>query len=256
MTSKVQIGNWQSAIENYFNYFTEIEDAFVRRRGKHLLLSPLDWALIETWKQIGIPLHVVLRGVERSFDSWEARPRKRSVKSLLYCQEEVEAQYAEWLEARVGRANEEESTTPETEPARDNLPFARGAVLDFLTQARLALVETREQRRQSGEDDFSEALGRCAVLLQEITDDFAASRTPDARRLEDSLSGLERMISDALNSVLSPGEMESIRSEIVEQLRPYRAHMEKAVYQQTLDNLLLKRLREQFAVPRLSLFYL
>jgi hypothetical protein len=256
MTSKVQIGNRQSAIGNYFNYFTEIEDAFVRRRGKHLLLSPLDWALIETWKQIGIPLHVVLRGVERSFDSWEARPRKRSVKSLLYCQEEVEAQYAEWLEARVGRANEEESTTPETETARDNLPFARGAVLDFLNQARLALVETWEQRRQSGEDDFSEALGRCAVLLEEITDDFAASRTPDARRLEDSLSGLERMISDALDSVLSPGEMESIRSEIVEQLRPYRAHMEKAVYQQTLDNLLLKRLREQFAVPRLSLFYL
>jgi len=257
MTSKVQIGNRQSAIENYFNYFTEIEDAFVRRRGKHLLLSPLDWALIETWKQIGIPLHVVLRGIDRSFDSWEARPRKRSVKSLLYCQEEVEAQYAEWLEARVGRANEEESTTSsETETAKDNLPFARGAVLDFLNQARLALVETWEQRRQSGEDNFSEALGRCAALLQEITDDFAASRTPDARRLEDSLTGLERMISDALNSVLSPREMESIRSEVVEQLRPYRKHMEKAVYQQTLDNLLLKRLREQFAVPRLSLFYL
>ena len=87
---------------NYFNYFTEIEDAFVRRRGKHLFLSPIDWALMETWKETGIPLHIVLRGVERSFDSFEAKPRKRSVKSLLYCQEEVEAQYAEWLESRVG----------------------------------------------------------------------------------------------------------------------------------------------------------
>src|SRR6476660_5743813 len=87
---------------NYFNYFTEIEDTFVRRRGKHLFLSPMDWALMETWKEQEIPLHIVLRGVERSFDSFEAKPRKRTVKSLLYCQEEVEAQFAEWLEARVG----------------------------------------------------------------------------------------------------------------------------------------------------------
>src|ERR671926_969554 len=87
---------------NYFNYFTEIEDAFIRRRGRHLLLSPMDWALIESWKEMGVPLHVALRGIEKSFDSYEARPRKRSVKSLMYCQEEVEAQFAEWLESQTG----------------------------------------------------------------------------------------------------------------------------------------------------------
>ena len=77
---------------NYFSYFTEIEETFVRRRGKHLFIGTFDWALIETWKQIGIPLHVALRGIEKAFDSWESKPRKRSVNSLLYCQEEVEAQ--------------------------------------------------------------------------------------------------------------------------------------------------------------------
>src|ERR1700737_1025853 len=87
---------------NYFNYFTEIEDAFVRRRGKHLLVSSMDWALIEAWKEMDIPLHVALRGIEKAFDSWESKPRKRSIKSLLYCQEEVEAQFAEWMESRVG----------------------------------------------------------------------------------------------------------------------------------------------------------
>src|ERR687890_1353881 len=87
---------------NYFNYYTEIEDTFVRRRGKHLLLSPLDWALIESWKTMGVPLHVALRGIEQSFDSYESKPRRRSVKSLLYCQEEVEAQFAEWRESQTG----------------------------------------------------------------------------------------------------------------------------------------------------------
>jgi len=242
---------------NYFNYFTEIEDAFVRRRGKHLLLSPLDWALIETWQQIGVPLHVVLRGVERSFDSWEARPRKRSVKSLLYCQEEVEAQYAEWQEARVGRAGDaEDAAGNAAEALNEDLPFSRGSVLEYLEQVRLALVEAWQQRRQIGEDNLSEALERGISLLQAITEDFATSALPDARKLEDSLTGLERMLSDALKAVVAAADLDSIRHEVVEQLRPYRAHMDKAVYQQTIDNLTLKRLREHFAVPRLSLFYL
>src|SRR6476660_5039984 len=108
---------------NYFNYFTEIEDTFVRRRGKHLFLSPMDWALMETWKETGIPLHIVLRGVERSFDSFEAKPRKRSVKSLLYCQEEVEAQHAEWLESRVGA-----NPPTDTEEVSAKTPFSKTAV--------------------------------------------------------------------------------------------------------------------------------
>src|ERR671939_864800 len=97
---------------NYFNYFTEIEETFVRRRGKHLWLSTLDWSLMESWKEMGVPLHVVLRGIERAFDSYEARPRNRSVKSLFYCQEEVEAQFAEWLEAQRG-ANAAAGTSDE-----------------------------------------------------------------------------------------------------------------------------------------------
>ena len=68
---------------NYFNYFTEIEDAFVRRRGKHLLLSPMDWALMDSWKQMGVPLHVVLRGIETAFDSYESRPQPQRQVALL-----------------------------------------------------------------------------------------------------------------------------------------------------------------------------
>ena len=88
---------------NYFNYFSEIEELFVRRRGRNLLLSPLDWALIETWQEREVPLHIILRSIERVFDGVDKQPaRKRTVKSLLYCKEEIEAQYAEWLERQVG----------------------------------------------------------------------------------------------------------------------------------------------------------
>lgn len=251
---------------NYFNYFTEVEDTFVRRRAKHLLLSSIDWALIESWKELGIPLHVVLRGIEKAFDSWEAKPRKRSVKTLLYCQEEVEAQYAEWLESRVGATPDEEAgadvgpdvgadlSVRPASPTR--LPFPRADILFHLRTAREKITATAQQRNAAGPDDISEALNRAALLLGDLEEEFAQAAQPDAQKLEVSLTGIERMLSDALRAAAPPAQLESINTEIKKQLRPYRSHMETAIYEQTLDNLLLKRLREQFGVPRLSLFYL
>jgi hypothetical protein len=241
---------------NYFNYFTEIEDAFVRRRAKHLFLSPMDWALMETWKEQGIPLHIVLRGIEKSFDSYEAKPRKRSVKSLLYCQEEVEAQFAEWMESRVGASPSQDGDVQDGEKEAAKLPFSLTEIGDHLERGRLALTQAAITRGQNGEDDFSEALSRAAALLEEISIDFAAGSSLDARKLEDSLTGLERMLTDAVFSVVPAEQLDSIKKEVKEQLRSYRNQMEPAVYKQTFDNLLLKRLREQFTVPRLSLFYL
>jgi len=234
---------------NYFNYFTEIEDAFVRRRGKHLFLSPMDWALMETWKQQGIPLHIVLRGVEKSFDSYEAKPRKRTVKTLLYCQEEVEAQFAEWVESHVGSGGD----SPESETESDRTPFSFAAITEHLERSRNALSELAKSRTQ--EDDLSEALTRAIALLVDIETDFASSTTLDTRKLEDSLTGLERMLNDSMFSVVSSTAMEELKNGIKEQLKPYRSQMEAAVYKQTFDNLLLKGLREQFGMPRLSLFY-
>jgi hypothetical protein len=230
---------------NYFNYFTEIEDAFVRRRGKHLFLSPMDWALMETWKQQGIPLHIVLRGVEKSFDSYEARPRKRTVKTLLYCQEEVEAQYAEWVEARVG------SATASAELESDKTPFSFAAISEHLQRTRNALSELAQSRN----DDLSEALTRAAALLLDIEKDFASGATLDTRKLEDSLTGLERMLNDSMLSVAGPSTLDEFKKGVKDQLKPYRAQMDAAAYKQTFDNLLLKRLREEFALPRLSLFF-
>jgi len=239
---------------NHFNYFTEIEDAFVRRRAKHLLLSPMDWALIESWKEMNVPLHVALRGIEKAFDSWEAKPRKRTIKSLLYCQEEVEAQFAEWHEARVGSSDLEAERKPGGQS--EVLPFSRSAILEHLQRGRSSLSTICSTRKKTSRDDFTDTLERALAILAEIEEDFAASAAPDAQKLEQSLSGLERMISDAIRAVAGPEQLATIEDEVKGQLRPYRKHMEPAVYQQTLTNLVLKRLREQFGIPRLSLFYL
>jgi len=244
---------------NYFNYFTEIEDAFIRRRAKHLLLSPLDWALIESWKEMDVPLHVALRGIEKAFDSWESKRRKRSVNSLLYCQEEVEAQFAEWRESRVGagdQPNEETENGAQRASKTESSLFSRAAILEHLQRGRTALLEVCDGRQKVGNDDFFDALERAVGLLSELERDFSAAGLPDAQKLEQSLSGVERLLSDAIRSVADSEQVALISTDVKEQLKPYRKHMEAAVYQQTFDNLVLKRLRQQFGVPRLSLFYL
>ncbi len=243
---------------NYFNYFTEIEDTFIRRRGKHLLLSSMDWALIESWKEMGVPLHVALRGIEQSFDSFNAKPRRRTVKSLLYCQEEVEAQFAEWQEAQVGAGkgkNNGEAVTEKTSED-ERLPFSRAVILEHLERARASFLTICDERKKSRQDDFCDALSRAASRLKELNEDFARAAHPDAEKLEDSLTSLEKMLDEALLASLPARELAAARSASEEQLQPYRNRMERPVFEQTLDNLLLKRLRDAHGLPRLSLFYL
>jgi phage terminase Nu1 subunit (DNA packaging protein) len=235
---------------NYFSYFSEIEDTFVRRRGKHLMLSPMDWALIESWKERGVPLHVALRGIEHAFDSHEAKKQKRTVKTLLYCQEEVEAQYAEWLESRVGSHE-----ASEIETADDKSPFPRAAVLQHLDRALQELAALAAERKPK-EDELGEVFERELSLLAEIRNDYASASQPDSRKLEESLTGIERLLDGAMLGAIGEDELTSMRSEVEAQLKPYKRHMDKEAFAHTRDNLLRKRIREHFGVPRLSLFFL
>jgi hypothetical protein len=242
---------------NYFNYFTEIEDIFVRRRGKHIFLSPLDWALIENWKERGVPLYIAIRGIEKTFDSHESRPRKRSVKTLFYCQEEVEAQYADWLSSQVGAGNaegEKEATSERTQTDDSRLPFPREAILKHLSDAHEILKLIKEYR--GNKDDFSETLERVAEQLKSLEEDFAKAKKPLAESLENSLTNLEKLLDEALLKNLSSDEIEKEQSEVERELKAYRSKMDSLVYEQTFNNLLLKRLRERSRIPRLSLFYL
>jgi len=225
---------------NYFNYFTEIEETFIRRRGKNLMLSPLDWALIETWQERSVPLHIVLRGIEKVFDTSDKQPaRKRSVKSLMYCREEIEAQHAEWLESQTGKNG---SGAVETEEEKSL--FSNESIENHLTET----VADLETVLQKATGDLRETLERVLNRLAELKNNFQ-----DAESLEDSLGKLDELLDAAL---LRNFAAEDLKNEIEKQLAAYRNKMEPEVYRHTLNLMLLKRLREQAKIPRLSLFYL
>lgn len=245
---------------NPFEYFEEIEELFIRRRGKHLHLSPLDWALMERWKEIGIPLRVVLRAIGQVFDRHEAKGQRRSVKSLHYCKEEVEVQFSEWREGQVGaRLETLASNTPVEETAltdEGSLPFPRTLIVEHLARCRAEYLRERDEQAIRHDDRLFATLSHVAARLQTIEGDFAQANSPDANVLEETLTELDILVGHAIREHLSPTQLAERRREAEEQLRSYRGRMEPSTYEQTLDTIMLKRLREEWGVPRLSLFYL
>lgn len=217
----------------------------------------MDWALIESWKEMGVPLFVALRGIEHAFDSFEAKPRRRSVKSLIYCQEEVEAQFGEWRESQVG-AGETNGDQPASEEINKdaNLPFPHEVIQAHLDRAIDALTQIVNDRRGTNQDDFCDTLERIVTRLMELKMDFENALRPNAERLEDSLASLEKMLDESLLAYLPADTINALRDETQTELKSYRSRMDAGMYKQTFDNLLLKRLREQSNIPRLSLFYL
>ena len=96
----------------HFTYFSDIEEHYQRRRGSILPTSPVDWCLMETWKEAGIPLEAVLRGIDAAFDKWERRAKKtRKVNSLAYCQQEVLAAVEDLQEAALGSTRDPSATS-------------------------------------------------------------------------------------------------------------------------------------------------
>ncbi|MGB7209245.1 MAG: hypothetical protein WBD27_11340 [Pyrinomonadaceae bacterium] len=223
---------------NYYNYYTEIEETFVRRRGKSLLLSPIDWAMIESWQERGIPLHVALRAIENVFDGFDKKPGPRTIKGLLYCREEIEAQYEEWLRSQTGKADEKSENIVSDSFSSEIVSAHIHAIIDHLNQS------ANENMRE----DFDRAIARLEELLANFSEDFEL--------VDKSLSDIETFLDKALLTNSDKVHLKNLEKEINGQLRAYKAGMEADVYKKTFDLMLLKRLREDEGIPRLSLFYL
>src|SRR5262245_36277404 len=109
-------------MENYFNYFTEIEERWQQCRGTITLLSPLDWALIESFHESGIPLEVVLRGMESAFARQAKRASKvQKVNSLSYCSQAILSEFERFQESSVGKHEPARTESAREQNERENL---------------------------------------------------------------------------------------------------------------------------------------
>ena len=217
---------------NYFNYFTEIEEHFQRARGTSLfLLSPLDWALIESWKNAGVPLEAVLRGIDEAFEKWRGRKVKtQKVNSLAFCAQAVltEAQQAVAGTARGAPASS---------------PFSAAELRAYLNANAAALGQAGPAYAE-----IAAALNRLAVGME--------NHAANLERLEQHLSVLEEKMLAVARASQTEDELLEARRDLEAELRPYRSKMSAAQLAMLEKQYLERRLLERQKLPRLSLFYL
>ncbi|HEY3973969.1 MAG TPA: hypothetical protein VGM18_13265 [Candidatus Sulfotelmatobacter sp.] len=240
---------------NYFNYFTEIEDRYLHRRGGGLLLSTLDWALIETWKEAGVPLEAVLRGIDDAFDRYDQRPSKtKKVNSLAYCSQLVLAAAEDMKEAAVGAAVGAADGNETPTKSRSSQGFEPDVIAPFLRR-NADLLETAKLPEGTGISARSVARDSAKTLRQlaEEIENKPAGRLED---LERRLTVLEEKLFAVLLASTSDQEIVTVRAEADRDLAPYRSKMSGSQIDQLQKQYVQKRLLEKHKLPRLSLFYM
>jgi hypothetical protein len=246
---------------NYYNYFTEVEEHFLRRRGKHMHVSPLDWALIATWRDSGIPLHVALRGIDIAMDTFFARPRgRRYVGTLFYCHDPVMEEYARHLESRIGETpagtGEQAGDTGAAPPAGEEHALNRAEIFEFLGSKISEINSLRAKHNGKEEALLRQGLERAAGRLEEIARDFQKEPAPDFEALEKDLALVDGTLVSELSTFISEEDMNAWQEQAKKELKIYRKRLPKETYRKIQDNYLRKRIRQHFGVGELSLFHL
>jgi hypothetical protein len=234
---------------NYFNYFTEIEEYFWKKRGAHLLVSPLDWAIMETWQKAGVPLEAALKGIDQAFDSYQRSRRGagKPLKSLAYCTDAVLEAAEENQEASAGKG-------PKSGKKSTSEPFTREEIKAYIIKNVAAITRTAEK--------FGADRAELAAPLQEIAKSLTANLiflevpgTLDLEDLERRLTVWDEKILATVMSYASEDLMLNIRREADGQLAMYRRKMKAAQLALIEKQYMQKRLLDEFSLPRLSLYY-
>jgi hypothetical protein len=233
---------------NYFNYFTEIEEYFWKKRGAHLLVSPLDWAIMETWQKAGIPLEAVLKGIDRAFESYgrSRRGAGKPLKSLAYCTDAILEAVAESQEATAGSAPKNGRTVAE--------PFSRGELRAYFVKNAEQTVKAGEKHR-AAHPELADRFREIARSVDAMLPLLDTSGTLDVEDLERRLTVLDEKLQATLTSQASEELMLRIRREVESQLAMYRRKMKAEQIALVERQYMQKRLLEEFGLPRLSLYY-
>ncbi len=236
-------------MENYFNYFTEIEEHFQRRRGSALLLSTLDWALIETWKDAGIPLAAVLRGIDDAFEKYQKRrSRSQKVNGLAYCSQAVFVAAEAMKEAATGAPRQAAADTQEKGFQGSEIAMFLQRCADALEQAQLP--ERGGAAPQVTAQEVAAELRDLAAVVE------SSAQLPPLEDLERRLKVWEDKLYSLLLAATQDEEVVTVRAEADRELDRYRRKMPAAQIDQLINQYIHKRLLEKYKLPRLSLFYM
>ena len=240
---------------NYYNYYTEIEEHFVRRRGKHLMISPMDWGLIATWKDAGIPLQVALRGIDMAMDSFASRQHSSArVNTLAYCHDSVMTEFANHLESHVGEALEDNSPTTDVgnSMAIKDEPDIQ-ATIQFISE-RISEIKSLEAKQLN--EKPAEGIQRVLERLDEVLKDLNPSGRLDPESLEHDLSIIDDVLVSELRVTIPADQMQEWEAEAKKELKVYKKNLPKETFEKIHSNFIRDRIHRNFRIGELSIFRL
>ena len=212
-------------MDNYFNYFTEIERYYQSKRESFTLLSTLDWVLVESWKDQGVPLELVLKGMDRAFSR-----AKRKVSSLAYC------------------ANAISEVVNEQKNLRTEAPDLPGFSTDEVTAY---LEELADQITPLGKT-FPEF----ASPLERIANSIRSQDGSDLQAGEQALNALEEKLIAIIKIAADESVLIDVQRELERSLASLRRTMTTEQLAMIEQQLWKRKVMERYNAPRLSLFYL
>jgi hypothetical protein len=213
------------------SYLEKVESFFVKKRKKGLIISPKDWLVIEGWQQEGIPLHIVLKGIENTFKNVDSNAigGKSKIHRLSYCEAEIRNLWEK--KAAAPLANVEEFS-----PAMN------------LSQVVNTLKETAAQQ----EGEIAQAILHLAGEVSRMRDKPFQAGT-SAIELEIRLREELANLADRLQALIDQGKFKSIQQAVEDKLHDYRRAMEVETYRKTFQTLLRDRLLESVGISELSI---
>lgn len=202
-------------------YFQAIAHNFLSRRGAPFFLSSTDIELIRTWEKVGIPLQVVMDGIERTFESERSRSmRRHRIHSLAFCKLHVLKEFEQYRERKVGAHKRKEK---------------------------------RDEKRKRVKNEVRSFLMDFPPDLSHLRNIFNKAQKILSRRevKEEELERLEEKIEALLLSCYPQQEREEAKVEISQE---YPSAAEEEIHS-LLKIKLVKLLREKYKIPYISFFY-
>lgn len=204
-----------------------------------MLVSPLDWSLIETWKDQGIPLHIVLRGIDRSFENAEKSGRKTPPTTLSYCHGAVMEAFSEFQESRIGKSPDQEDQTEFSEGEKSR-------VIGLLERLQSGLREVEE-----GAD-----IGSAGDRIHELKSELQQADVWNAAEVDRELGAVAQDLVATFREQLDQEILKKIEDEIRSSLKVYRKRVSKEIYGQLFEKQLRQRILELFGLPDFTLLNL
>ncbi len=227
---------------NNQEYFRKIERKFNQLRGSPLLISPKDWALMVEWKDQGIPAVVIIEALEKGFEKASFHgTTKRSINSLSYFKHIVEEHWKAFQKRRIGKVESRSSQTDLSNIKK---------YLEGLAQSLMELSQKFFKKHPLLSITLKEASQSIVSILERNL-----NTQENMESIEEQLSVIDDAIGDSLLQQIDKDKIRLIHHDAEVELSSMGHFMKEEYYRDIKKRYVLKILRKEYGIPRVSLFF-